>query len=389
MATIQESTVEEKIDINTLDNENLDSQQEETKSEQIEEPIQQKNATLDRVIELTNLMATDTDKALNMINTINRKTEFLAINALIEASRAGDAGKGFQVVAESIDVLASKTKEAVETMRKETISEMEELGKVIQKQSENIKGNRLSDLALTNIDLIDRNLYERTADVRWWATDDILVKALSDRNSDSYREASQRLATILRSYTVYADLVLLDVDGNAIANGKPEQFDLTGRNYQGKLWFQSAMRSANGDEYGFQSVHKSVSSGMHTMTFSCKVHEDGDSNKRCIGVLAAVFNWDGLAQQIMTDTPLNEDEKGSTRVCIVDNDGTVLADTQNRILSDKISFPKMDELFTEKKSFRLVKQKGEWQLICHGLSPGYETYSSGWHSLIISTLNKN
>ena len=389
MATIQESTVEEKIDINTLDNENLDSQQEETKSEQIEEPIQQKNATLDRVIELTNLMATDTDKALSMINTINRKTEFLAINALIEASRAGDAGKGFQVVAESIDVLASKTKEAVETMRKETISEMEELGKVIQKQSENIKGNRLSDLALTNIDLIDRNLYERTADVRWWATDDILVKALSDRNSDSYREASQRLATILRSYTVYADLVLLDIDGNAIANGKPEQFDLTGRNYQGKLWFQSAMRSANGDEYGFQSVHKSVSSGMHTMTFSCKVHEDGDSNKRCIGVLAAVFNWDGLAQQIMTDTPLNEDEKGSTRVCIVDNDGTVLADTQNRILSDKISFPKMDELFTEKKSFRLVKQKGEWQLICHGLSPGYETYSSGWHSLIISTLNKN
>ena len=388
MATIQESTVEEKIDINTLENDNLDSKTEQNNLEQENETSQKKNSTLDRVIELTKLMGTDTDKALNMINTINRKTEFLAINALIEASRAGDSGKGFQVVAESIDVLASKTKEAVETMRKETISEMEELGKVIQEQSENIKGNRLSDIALTNIDLIDRNLYERTADVRWWATDDILVKALSEKTSESYREASQRLATILRSYTVYADLVLLDIDGNAIANGKPDEFDLGGRNYQGKLWFQSAMRSANGDEYGFQSVHKSASSGMHTMTFSCKVHEGGDINKRCIGVLAAVFNWDGLAQRIMEDTPLNDDEKGSTRVCIVDNDGTVIADTQNRTLSDKISFPKMDELFKEKKSFRLLKQKGEWQLICHGLSPGYETYSSGWHSLIISNLNK-
>ena len=46
------------------------------------------------------------------------------------------------------------------------------------------------------------------------------------------------------------------------------------------------------------------------------------------------------------------------------------------------------ELFKEEKSFRLIKQKGDWQLICHGLSPGYETYASGWHSLIISTLNK-
>ena len=273
-------------------------------------------------------------------------------------------------------------------MRKETIAKMEDLGKVIQGQSENIKGNRLSDTALTNIDLIDRNLFERTADVRWWATDDILVKALVEKSPESFREASQRLGVILKSYTVYADLVLLDIDGNAIANGKPEQFDLSGRNYQGKLWFQTAMRSANGEEYGFQGVHKSISSGMHTMTFSCKVHEDGDINKRCIGVLAAVFNWDGLAQQIMNDTPLNDDEKGNTRVCIVDNEGTVLADTYNHILSDKISLPKMDELFKEQKSYRVLKQKGDWQLICHGKSPGYETYSSGWHSLIICSLNK-
>ena len=386
MDTIQESKIEEKIDINSLD-ENLDSK-DASPPEEPSNDIVKKNSTLDRVIELTKLMASDTDKALNMINTINRKTEFLAINALIEASRAGDSGKGFQVVAESIDVLATKTKEAVETMRKETIAKMEELGKVIQEQSQNIKGNRLSDIALTNIDLIDRNLYERTADVRWWATDDILVKALVDKSTDSYNEAKQRLATILKSYTVYADLVLLDIDGNAVANGKPHEFDLSGRNYGGKLWFHTAMRSANGDEYGFQGVHRSATSGMHTMTFSCKIHEDGDINKRCIGVLAAVFNWDSLAKRIMEDTPLNEDEKGNTRVCIVDTDGTVLADSHNKVLADKISFPKMDELFKEKKSYKIIKQKGEWQLICHGQSSGYETYSSGWHSLIINTLNR-
>ena len=48
----------------------------------------------------------------------------------------------------------------------------------------------------------------------------------------------------------------------------------------------------------------------------------------------------------------------------------------------------MEELLSQKKEFSIIKQKGGWQLICHGLSPGYETYSSGWHSLIIHNLNK-
>ena len=37
-------------------------------------------------------------------------------------------------------------------------------------------------MALTMVQLIVRNLYERTADVRWWATDDALYKALETMN---------------------------------------------------------------------------------------------------------------------------------------------------------------------------------------------------------------
>ena len=52
-----------------------------------------------------------------------------------------------------------------------------------------------------------------------------------------------------------------------------------------------------------------------------------------------MFNWDGLAQRIMNETPLNEDEKSNTRVCIIDNDGNILADTQkqNFIRKNKLS----------------------------------------------------
>jgi len=382
MAIIQKIPEEKSLDINNLDNDDLDANLSKT----TQQP--KTNDSLERVIELTKMMAKDISKALDKINTINRKTEFLAINALIEASRSGQTGERFQVVAESIDVLASKTKKAIETMRKETIPEMEDLGKVIKNQSHNIHGNKLSDIALTNIDIIDRNLYERTADVRWWATDAILVNALVEKTSEAYQQASKRLEIILKSYTVYADLVLLDIEGNAIANGKSIDFDLKGRNYYNKTWFQSAMKTSNGNEFGFEGVHKSSSSRLHTMTFSCRVHESGDVNRKCLGVLATIFSWDGLAQRIMTGTSLNTDEN-NTRVCIVDNEGTVLADTNNKILSEKISFPDMEELFKQKKAFKIVKQKGELQLICHAQAPGYEGYSTGWHSLIINNLSKD
>ena len=39
-------------------------------------------------------------------------------------------------------------------------------------------------------DLIDRNLYERTCDVRWWATDDSLVQALTKHTQAAYQYAS-------------------------------------------------------------------------------------------------------------------------------------------------------------------------------------------------------
>jgi hypothetical protein len=382
----QEISIEEKINIDTMENENLDASQK--KQESAEQPKKEikKNSSLDRVIELTNLMEKDTDKALDMINTINRKTEFLAINALIEASRSGDAGKGFQVVAESIDILAQKTKEAVETMRKETLSKMGDLGKVIQNQSENIRGNRLSDLALTNIDLIDRNLYERTADVRWWATDRSVVNALTQKTTDTSSSASKRLGIILKYYTIYHDLILSDLEGNVVSNGS-SQYALTGRNVSDRPWFKSALSTGSGEDYGFETVHKSQVINNNTiLTFSCKVHQNGDTSQPVIGILASVFNWTCLAQTIINQTSINQVDKSRTRICIVDKDGKVFADSLNLILEDTIEFEGREQMFTEKNNFGIYKFNGNDCLIGHAQSPGFEGYSTGWHSLILQEI---
>ncbi len=58
------------------------------------------------------------------------------------------------------------------------------------------------------IDLIDRNLFERSAAIRWWATDKFFWKALSDPSEENLQAACRRLRDINSSYAMYRNLVL-------------------------------------------------------------------------------------------------------------------------------------------------------------------------------------
>lgn len=77
--------------------------------------------------------------------------------------------------------------------------------------------------------------------------------------------------------------------------------------------------------------------------------------------------------------PSNENEW----CCIVDDTGLVLADSNNEILTHTIELKGRGQLFSKTKGFVMEKVAGNDCLVAHAQSPGYETYKTGWHALII------
>ena len=102
------------------------------------------------------------------IQQITNQMKMLALNALIESSRAGSLGAGFAVVAQEVRSVGQKVETIARELETQLTGRTANLVHSIQEMTERSRGERMVDLALNAVELIDRNLYERTCDVRWW-----------------------------------------------------------------------------------------------------------------------------------------------------------------------------------------------------------------------------
>ncbi len=333
---------------------------------------------------LASSIGSNMNESLKNIGAINSQMRMLSLNARIEAARAGDAGRSFSIVATEMGTLSNNTREVANTLSTRMRGNIEELTQISKRLSSDVRGVRFADLALNNLDLIDRNLYERSCDVRWWATDSSVVDLAADPTPERVEYASKRLGVILNAYTVYFDLVVCSLDGRVIANGRPGEFHSTGMHVDGNQWFRSAFQTRSGDEFGFETVHASpLVNHHHILAYSAAIRENGETLGRPIGVLGILFKWKSLAQTIVDNTPLTEEEKRHSRVCILETDGTVLADTHGQPLASKLPFASHPEIWRDPKGYHEVSDGSKKQVVAHAIAPGFETYTTGWHSVIV------
>ncbi|WP_299806524.1 methyl-accepting chemotaxis protein [Tardiphaga sp.] len=310
------------------------------------------------------------------IQNITNQMKMLALNALIESSRAGVQGAGFAVVAQEVRNVGQQVETIARELETQLTARTGSLMSSIDNMTERSRGERMVDLSLNAIELIDRNLYERTCDVRWWATDSAVVDGAASPNDITAAHVSERLAVILGAYTVYLDLWLCDLDGNVLAGGRGDRFKVKGANVAGTSWFRAARELRSGDGYTAHDVERQPLLGnAQVATYCASVREGGKANGRAIGVLAVHFDWETQARAIVEGVRVDDDK---TRVLLVDSNLRVIAASDGQgLLSEKLPIA-----LNGRRSGFYHDRSGT--LIAFHATPGYETYKGlGWYGVIM------
>ena len=327
----------------------------------------------------TRQLKTVSSSSINAIQNITQQARMLAMNALIEAAHAGSSGAGFSSVATEVKSVADEIELLAVALKSGLEQRVDDLRAAVANFIAEERSQRLIDLALNAVEIVDRNLYERTCDVRWWATETALVNCLMAPSADAKALTTERLAVILSSYTVYLDLWLCDLQGNVVANGRPERFDVKDVNVCTTAWFRDALDLDSGEHYAVADISRSDHlHGAQVATYAAQVRENGTASGRVLGVLGIHFDWAPQADTVVKGIRIGSGDNANSRVLLLDAERRVIAASDGiGLLKERFALESAG-----KNSGAYIDREG--RLVAFHVTPGYETYRGlGWSGVIV------
>lgn len=187
--------------------------------------------------------------------------------------------------------------------------------------------NIVSFQAYLAIDIMDRNLYERANDCRWWALTPKFRKTLSKENYDKQelKEMSEILSYINNLYTVYTNIFIYNKFGEIIA--------VSNKNYNHLIhyilnedWVKETLGIKNNQKYSVSKFEKSrLYDDNYTYIYGAPIFSF--NNVDVVGGIGIVFDSTPQFKAILEDIlPKNQNKSFSV---FTDSEKNIISSTNS------------------------------------------------------------
>ncbi|MES2207983.1 MAG: chemotaxis protein CheW [Pseudomonadota bacterium] len=228
------------------------------------------------------------------------------------------------------------------------------------------------------IDIMDRNLYERANDCRWWVLDldirNILSKSII--SEEDLNKVNNALSIINSLYTVYTRIFIFDVSGKIIAssNLNGDNLEVIDRVPEGD-WIRRTLALKTNQQYvvsSFESTY--LYNKKPTYIYSAAIRHVEDCS-RIVGGVGIVFDGEKEFLAMLEGTLPNY--KGAFSVFIEKN-GKVISSTRKDILplTDFNPDPSIFSIANGESGNNIIIYENQYYMVGYTSSFGYREYKN-------------
>jgi chemotaxis signal transduction protein len=229
--------------------------------------------------------------------------------------------------------------------------------------------------AFLAIDIMDRNLYERANDCRWWALTSYFRQILA--NDEVSNEQKQRAKEILiyinNLYTVYTNLFIYDKNGQIIAVSNENEQHLVGTKLR-QNWLDKTLELDSTQKYIVSPFEKTpLYNDAHTYIYNAAI-KDGDGKN--IGGIGIVFDATPEFEAMLVDALPTHSESIKSFALFATKDKKIIASTDKSFtVGATIDIEDVFFQLTNAQRFsKIIEFQKSYYVVGSAMSAGYREY---------------